>query len=85
MELITSMFSIVKSVSDTDRDFKILKQKMEYGIKKAETVLEKSKQEHHVHSFVAVNLNNRLQDAKEQFVTLENLLSSSSAPESISL
>ena len=39
MDILGSMFSIVKNVSETDREFKILKEKLVFHIKKAETAL----------------------------------------------
>lgn len=86
MELISSVLSLVKNVSDTDREFKILKEKLVFHIKKAETVLQKYQKEHHVISFIADNLKGRLRDANERLVVVEGLLSNSNQDkQSISL
>lgn len=41
MELISSVLSIVKNVNDTDREFRILRDKLVYHIKKAEICYQK--------------------------------------------
>ena len=63
MELISSVLSLVKNVSDKDREFKILKEKLVFHIRKGENVLEKYQKEHQVMNFIADNLEGRLRDA----------------------
>lgn len=63
MEIFSSVLSIVKNVGDTEREFKILKDKLVFHIKKAETALLKYNKEDYVHSFILVNLQGRLKDA----------------------
>jgi len=70
MELISSMLSLVKNVSETDREFKILREKLIFHIKKAETALEKYQNEQHVMSFIADNLEGRLRDANERLAVV---------------
>ena len=77
MELISSIFSIAKNVSETDREFRILKEKLTFHIKKAQTALNRFKQEHHTLTFIADNLEGRLRDAQERLLELETLLSNS--------
>lgn len=43
MELISSMLNIVKNVSDTDREFKLLREKLVFNIKKGDASLQKYK------------------------------------------
>lgn len=43
MELISSMLNIVKNVSDTDREFKLLREKLVFNIKKGDASLHKYK------------------------------------------
>ncbi len=77
MELISSVFSLVKNVAETDREFRILKEKLVFHIKKAETVLQTYKKENQVLPFILQNLEGRLRDANERLIILGNLLSSS--------
>lgn len=39
MDLISSVVSLVKNVSETDREFRILRDKLLFNIKKAESLL----------------------------------------------
>ena len=56
MDLIASMLSVLKNVGETDREFKLLKEKLVFHIRKAETALKKYQKERHVHSFIKENL-----------------------------
>lgn len=76
MEIVTSVLSIVKGVKETEREFRILKDKLVFHIKKAETALLKYSNEQHIHSFILINLEGRLKDANERLEALQNLLSS---------
>lgn len=78
------MLSIVKNVSDTDREFKLLREKLVYNIKKSEAALTKYYKERHVQAWVAEHLERRLEDARDKQLSLDKLLSSS-ADERISL
>jgi hypothetical protein len=64
MELITSVLSIVKNVGEKDREFKLLKEKLTFQIKKGEGTLKKLMNDPHVHTFIRDNLERRLSDAK---------------------
>lgn len=39
MEFLASIFSLAKNVTETDREFKILKEKLDFHIRKAEKAL----------------------------------------------
>ena len=52
MDIISSIFSIAKNVSETDREFRILRDKLVFHIKKAETALSVFKKDHHVLTFI---------------------------------
>lgn len=64
MDILSSMLSIVKSVSDTDREFKILREKLLFHIQKAEATLKRTMRDQHCHSFIREHLENRLKEAK---------------------
>lgn len=64
------MVSLVKNVSDTDREFKILKEKLVFHIKKGEAALKQYRKENHVLNFIADNLESRLRDANERLVVI---------------
>lgn len=70
MELITSIFSMAKNVSETDREFRILKEKLVFHIKKASNALQNFRQDHHTLSFIGENLEGRLRDANERLSDL---------------
>jgi hypothetical protein len=70
------MLNIVKNVNDTDREFKLLREKLVYNIKKADAALAKYQKEHHVQSWIAEHLERRLKDARDKLVSLDTLLSS---------
>lgn len=71
------MLSIVKSVSDTDREFKLLREKLVFSLKKGDAALNKYNKEHHVQSWVAEHLESRLRDGREKLAMLDKLLSNS--------
>lgn len=64
MDLVTSMLSIFKSVNCTDREYKLIKQKLDFGIRKAEVLLDRSREDN-VPEFMTTHLANRLADARE--------------------
>jgi hypothetical protein len=64
------MVSLVKNVNETDREFKILKEKLVFHIKKAETALEQYRKENHVLNFILDNLESRLRDANERLIVI---------------
>ena len=52
MDILSSIFSITKNVTEIDREFRILKEKLVFHIKKAETALDHFKSENHKLTFI---------------------------------
>ena len=79
MEFLASIFSLAKNVTETDREFKILKEKLDFHIRKAEKALKMLEKQHHIDDMYINNLSARLRDAHECLAVIENLLSAASS------